>query len=117
MSVLEVANKLALVGLPFGFEVLECIRLAYLLADELLLLGAELQHLRLDGGEVALLDDLTFGRHHVVIEAVLDSGTYTELNARIELLQGFGHEVARGVPEGVLRLGILPLMQADLTVS
>ena len=75
------------------------------------LLAHQLGHLSLDLGEIAFLDD-RLARIHVIIEPVLDGGADTELDAGIQLLQGFGHEVSARVPKGVLALVVVPLQQA-----
>ena len=49
----------------------------------------------------------------VVVEAVFDGRADTELDARIERLEGFGQQVGRGVPEGVLALFVLPFVEFD----
>ena len=117
MSVFQLADQFALVTLTFVAKRLECVCLADLFLYELLFLGTQLHHFCFDSRKVAILDYLTFRRQHVIVEAVLNSRSYTELYARIKLLQSLSHQVAGGVPEGVFGLGIFPLMQPNLCIS
>src|SRR5690606_13364736 len=50
---------------------------------------------------------------HVVVEAILNCRSDAELDAGIEQLQCFGHEVCGGVPIGMLPFFIVPLQQID----
>ena len=117
MSVLKLRNEFAFICLSFRSELLQCVCFRDSLLAELLFLSAELHHLGFDSREVRVFDGLSFGWHHIVIETILDSRTNTELDTRIELLQRLGHEVRRGMPESMLSLSIVPLMQFDSTIG
>ena len=83
-------------------EGLERFGLGNFAAGELLLVAGELLHLLLDFGQVGLGDGRR--RIDVVVEAVFNGRTDTEFDARIEGFEGFGQQVRRGVPEGVLAM-------------
>ena len=67
-------------------KLLEGVSLGDIGLFELLFLSAELHHLLLNSGEVAILNDLPFGGINIVVETVFNSGPDTELNTRIEFL-------------------------------
>ena len=117
LAVLELGDELALEGLALGAELLEHLSLGHVATHDGLLLAGQLHHLLLDLGEVGLLDVLAIGRHDVVVEAVLDGRTDAELDAGIELLQRLGEQVGRRVPEGVLALVGIPLVEIDGGIS
>ncbi len=49
----------------------------------------------------------------VVVETVFDGGADTEFHARVKLLESFGQQVRRGVPEGVFAFGGIPFEEFD----
>ncbi len=104
---------LALVLLTVGLEFLQGIGLGDFAANDGLVLLGEFLHLGLDLGEVVLGDGCAFGWHDVVEEAILNGRSETELNAGIELLQSLCQKVGGGVPEGVLTLFVLKLIEGD----
>ena len=109
-------NVLALVGLTVGLELLQRVGLRDISAHDGLVFLGQFEHLSLDFGEVVLRDHLSFGRHDVIEEAVLDGRSEAELNAGIKLLQGFGKQMRRRVPEGVLALFVLKLVECNRRV-
>ena len=117
MSVLQLRDKLTLICLTFLSEVGKSVCFAYVFAAEHLLALLYLLHLLLYTRQVRLFDGLTVSRENIVIETVLDSRTYTELNTGIQLLQCLSHEVRRGVPECMLGFLIVPLMKTKLTIG
>ena len=68
----------------------------------------QLGHFGVDGFKVAFSDGGAFGGYYVVVEAVLDGGAYAKLCSGVELLQGFGQQVGRGVPEGLFAFFVFP---------
>ncbi|OPZ95515.1 MAG: hypothetical protein BWY72_02076 [Bacteroidetes bacterium ADurb.Bin416] len=80
----------------YGFlsvaEVTQGFVFADLLTNHGGLLGGQFGHAGFDGGQVGFTDN-GFARIDVVIKAVFDGWTDTELDAWVQLLQGFGHEV------------------------
>ncbi len=110
-AVLQVGDQLHLVLVALGGEGLQRLGFRHLAADELLLVARELLHLLFDGRQVGLGDRRR--RIDIVVEAVLDGGADAELDARVERLERFGQQVRRGVPEGVLALGVVPLVEFD----
>ena len=113
MAVLELGDQFALEGLSLGGKLLEHLVLGHVTAHDGLLLAGQLKHLLLDLGEVGLLDVLSIGWHHVVIESVLDGGANAELNAGIKLLQRLGEQVGRRMPEGMLAFVGIPFVEID----
>ena len=114
-TVLEVRDELDLVLVALFGESLEGFGLGDLAADELLLVAGELLHLLFDSREIGFGD----GRRgiDVVVESVLDGGADAELDARVEVLEGLGQQVRRRVPEGVLALVVVPLVEFDRSVG
>ena len=114
-AVLEVRDELDLVLVALFGEGLEGFGLGNLAADELLLVAGELLHLLFDSREIGFGD----GRRgiDVVVESVLDGGADAELDARVEVLEGLGQQVRRRVPEGVLALVVVPLVEFDRSVG
>ncbi len=108
-AVLQIGDQFDLVGVVLLGEGLQRVGLRDLRADQRLLLAGELRHFVFDSGEIGLGDG--HRRIHVVVEAVLDGGADAELDARIERFERFGQQVRRGVPEGVLALGVVPLVE------
>ena len=106
-------DVLTLIGLTVGSKRLQGIGLGDLAAHNGLLLRSQLFHLSLNRWEVALLDALAIGQQHVIEESVLDGGSETELDAGVQLLQRLCQQVCRGVPEGVLALLVLELVEGD----
>ncbi len=115
VAVLQLGDELALVFLATVAEELEGVGLRDVSAHDGLLLLGQLEHLLLDFGEVGR-GELVVTRVDVVIETVFDSGTDAELHAGIQLLESFGKQVGRRVPEGVLAFGVLPLVQTQCRV-
>ena len=117
-AVLEVlVDVLALVGLTCSTEQGEAVCLAYLLAHNGFVLAGKLQHLVLNLLEVAFADLLAFGKQNIIEEAVLDGRAEAELDAGIEFLQSLGKQVGAGVPEGVLALFVLELVELDACIG
>ena len=104
-------DVLALVFLTVSLELSECISLRNLLANYRLVLLGKFQHLSLDLGEVILRNHLTLSWHHIVEETALYGWTETKLNTRIKLLKSFSEQVCRSMPECVLTLLILKLIE------
>ncbi len=93
MSVLEVRDQFAFIALSLVGEGFEGVLFGDGLFHQLFFLGSQFHHFGFDGGEVGVFDHDAFGGHDVIVEAVFDSRTDTELDTGIELLQGFRHEV------------------------
>ena len=106
-------DVLHLINLSCSLELCNAVCLAHLLAHYCLILASQLDHLVLDGLEVSLAYLLAVGQQHIVEEAVLYCGTKTELDAGIEFLQSLGQQVGAGVPEGMLALLIVKLVEVD----
>ena len=117
MAVLQFGDQFAFICLPLVAKSLEGIGLGDGLLHERFFLRTQFHHLVLNGGKAGVVDDHALGGHHVIVESVLDSRSYTELDTRIEFLQRLGHEVRRGVPESVLRFGIVPLVQLNSRIG
>ena len=92
-AVLQVLDKFHLVGVPFFGEVLERIGFGHLGALESLLGAGQFYHLGLYLCEVGLAD-LAVAKIDVVVESCFHRRTHAELDARIESLQGLGHQVS-----------------------
>ena len=112
MTVLQFADKLALVGLATVAEQLQSIRLADIGPDYSILLPRKLKHFLLDLGEFSCGDLMTVGID-VVIETVVNSRAYAEFNARIQHLESFGEKMRRTVPEGMFAFGVIPFEKPD----
>ena len=109
-TISQLADQLSLIFFTAVAKHLQSVRLRDALTLDLLLLGYQLLHLRLDSGKVALLDHgLT--RIYIIVKTILDSRTDTELNARIQLLQRLSHQVRARMPESMLAFLIVPLQQ------
>ena len=117
MAILKFGNQFALEGLTFGGKLLEHLVLRHVTAHDGLLLAGQFEHLLLDLREVGLLDVLTIGRHYVIVEAILDGRTDTELDAGIEFLQSLGEQVGRRVPERMLALLGIPFVEIDVRIA
>ncbi|CCY16785.1 uncharacterized protein BN773_00858 [Prevotella sp. CAG:755] len=113
MAVFQFLNQFVLVGLSTVSEKFQSICFRDVAAHKGLLTLLELGHLLFDGLEVAFLDDNALGGHHVVIETAFNGRSDAELNAGIEFLQGFRHEVGRSVPKGMLAFLVVPLVKLD----
>ena len=109
-TISQLTDQLSFIFFSAVAKHLQSILLRDALTLDLLLLGHQLLHLRLDCGEVALLDHgLT--RIYIIVKTILDSRTDTELNARIQLLQRLSHQVCARMPESMLAFLIVPLQQ------
>ena len=108
-AVFELTDELYLILFAPIAKHFKGIGLGDIVPHNILFAGGQFQHLGFDGGKIALLYG-RLARVDIVIESILNSGTDTKLDTGIELLQGFGHEVCRTVPESVLALGIVPLV-------
>ena len=91
-TVLELADELALVLVSLFLEVLHRLALGDVYPLEMLLLACEFEHLLLNLRKVGVGDGLS-PEVHVVVESVLYGRSNTELHARIESLEGLGHQV------------------------
>ena len=116
VTVFEVGNEFVLVGLSAIAEEFECIRLGNGSALHSFFPLGDFDHFLFDLGEVFFADHDTLGGHHIIVESVFDGGTDTKLGAGPEFLNGFSHEVGRGVPEGVFAFGVLPFVEGDFGV-
>ena len=92
-------------------EELQRVGLGNLRPHDGLLALRQFQHFLLYGREVALADHRAFGRHHVIIKTVLYGRADAELDAGIEFLQGFCHQMGGSVPKRMLGLRVVPLVQ------
>ena len=110
-AVFEGLDQFDLVGVALLGELFERFGLGNLAADERLFLTGQLHHLGFDSRKVGFGD--RHGRVDVVVEAVLDGRADAELDAGVERFERFGQQVRRGVPEGVLALFVLPLVELD----
>ena len=108
VAVLKFADKLALVLLVAVAKHFHRIGFGYVGSDNRLFLLSELNHLGFDFGEVGGCYGVTVGVD-VVVESVFNGRSYTELHARVELLESFGEKVGRTVPESVLAFRVIPL--------
>ena len=113
-AILEVlVDVLALVGLAIGGKLLQRIGLGNLATHHGFVLAGQLQHLCFNLGEVALLDHLTVLQQHIIEESIVYGRSESELNAGIEFLQSLGQQVSGGVPECVLTLIVIELVESD----
>ena len=110
-AVFEGLDQFDLVGVALLGELFERFGLGNLAADERLFLTGQLHHLGFDSRKVGFGD--RHGRVDVVVETVLDGRADAELDAGVERFERFGQQVRRGVPEGVLALFVLPLVELD----
>ena len=110
-------DVLTFVGLACCGKCLEGIGLGHLLAHHRLFLRSQFLHLRLNLREVALLDALAVLQQHIIEETILDGRSESELDAGVQLLQCFCQQVGRRVPEGVLALFVIPLVQLNLRIT
>ena len=99
------ADDLGLVGLAHGLEVRDGLVARQHAARHLLVLGGELRHLLLDGGQVFRRERALVGE--VVEEAVLDDRADRDLGLGEQLLDGVGQQVGRGVADQVQAVGVL----------
>ncbi len=115
VAVLKLGYKLALIFLATVTEHLQGIVLRDVCTHDRLFFLGQLNHLGFDSGEVGRCDGVAIGID-VVVEAILNGRTDTELYARIQFLKSFGEQVGRRVPESVLAFGIVPLEQLYLGI-
>ncbi len=108
VTVLKLADQLALVLLVALAKHFHRIGFCYVGSDNGLFLLGEFSHLGLDLGEVGGGYGVTVGVD-VVVESVFNGRAYAELHARVELLESFGEKVGRTVPESVLAFRVIPL--------
>ena len=116
VAVFEVGDKFILVGLTAIAEELERIGLGNGGAVERFLSLGYFDHFLLDLSEIFFANHNTFGGHYIVVKTIFDGGTDTELRTGPEFLNGFGHKVCRGVPEGVFTFGVFPLVEGDFGI-
>ncbi len=114
-AVVQLADALQLVLVALLGEEVDGLGLAHLAARDGRLGLHQLHHLLLNLGEI-FTRYLIVHKIDIVVEAVLDGGAETELDAGIELLQSRGQQVGRGVPEGFLALLVVPRQQLDGSV-
>ena len=111
MAVFEVGNEFVFVCLSAVAEELQGIGFADAFAHELFLLGNQFLHLLFNLREVGIAQLHSLGWHHVVVESVFDGWSDSELHTRVQLLECFGHEVSRCVPEGMLCFRGIPFVK------
>ncbi len=117
VTIFEVVDKLTLIVLsPFG-ELLQSIFFGDGCTHELLFACHELLHLLLNLLEVSIFEGYAFGWIDIVVEAILDSRTNTELDTWPKLLECLCHQVRRGVPESVFSFGIVPLVEHEGSIG
>ena len=86
-TILEVLlNMLALIGLSVGSKLLQSLSLRHFATHNRLFFRSQFLHLLFNLWEIALLDALTVLQQHIIEEAILDSGSKTELDTWIQLL-------------------------------
>ncbi len=108
MSVLKLADKLALIRLATVTEQFQCIRFADVGSHYCILFPCKFEHFFLNLGELGGRDFITVGID-VVIKTVVDSRSDAEFYARIQSLKSLGQKMSRTVPEGMLAFRIIPL--------
>ena len=91
-AVLELGDKLLLVLVAFFRKICHCIGLGDILAYKILLFSRKLEHLLL------YLRKVGVGKCHtaevdIIVEAVLNSRSDTEFNARVESLESLCHKM------------------------
>ena len=101
----DAADDLGLVGLAHVLEVLDSLVARQHAARHRLVLGRELRHLLLDGGQVFRRERALVGE--VVEEAVLDHRADRDLGVGEQFLDGVGQQVGRGVADQVEAVGVL----------
>ena len=82
MPVLQLGNQLALISFSPLAKHLQGISLRDVPTHHWFLPGSQFHHLLFNDRQVGLLDG-RLARIHVIIETVLNGGTYAELDARI----------------------------------
>ncbi len=91
-SVLKLADEFAFVLVALLGEVLHSLVLGHVDSLEFLFRACKFQHLLLDLRQVRVRN-LVSAEIHVIIEAVLDCRTDTELDSRIERLERLGEKM------------------------
>ena len=109
-------DVLTLVCLSVIGKLLQCIGLADLLAHHRLVLLGEFHHLCLNLREIVLADGNAVFWHHIIKESVFHSRSETELDTRIQLLQRLCQQVGGSVPEGMLTLFVVKLIEGNRCV-
>ncbi len=112
LSVFQTVDEFQFVLVALLLEIVESLGLGHLAAHELNLLGGQLLHLLLDFREI-VGGDVIIHKVDVVVEAGLDMGTDTEFYARVQRLDGGGHQVGGTVPEGVLAFAVVPGVEGE----
>ena len=106
-------DMFTLIGLTIGGEFLQGIGFCHLAAHHRFLFTGQFLHFVLNLRKVTFLDLLTIGQQHIIEEAILDSWSETELDARIQLLQSLCQQVRTGMPEGMLSFLIIPFIESN----
>ncbi len=113
-AVLQIGDQLDLIRVALFGKGLQRFGLGHFAADEFFFVAGQLLHLLFDLLQIGFSD----GRRavDVIVEAVFDGRADAELDARIERFERLGQQVRRGVPESVLALGVVPLVEFDRSV-
>ena len=110
VTVLEFGDQLTFICFATVPEHFECIGLGDIGTHNLLVLLGKFKHFCFDSREIGCCDGMAVGVD-VVIKAVLNSRTDTELNAGEKFLQRLCKEVCRTVPESMFAFIVIPLEQ------
>ena len=105
----QIVDQLHLEGLAPLLHELDSLRPGQLEPLQLQLLLADLAHLRLQLGQLALGEGL--GGVEIVVKAVVDAGADGQLHRGMEPLHGLGQHVGAGVPVGTAVLLIFKGVQ------
>ena len=115
-TIFEVRYQLTFERFTTFFKHFQGISFRDVLTNHRFFLSYKLCHFLFDGSKVRFFNDGASGRHNIIVEAIFNSRTNTKLNAWIQLLQSFSHQVSRCMPEGMFSLSIIPFVQFNATI-
>ena len=112
LTVFQLTDKLGFIFFTSVTKHFQRVSFRYILTFDLLFLSHQFQHFSFDSRKIAFFDN-SVTRIHVIVESILDSRSDTELDAGIQFLQSFSHQVGTRVPECMLTFFVFPLEKLD----
>ncbi len=116
-AVFQVLQQFQLVLITFFPKVFDGGLLAYLFPLEFIFLPGQLQHFFFYPGNVFQGIKRCISKIHIVIKPRVYGGPDAEFYTGKQGLQGFSHQVRRGVPEGSFSIFIVPGEQLKRSIT